>query len=230
MFKSIKRLFFMLTVASLFVTTIGCATGSQWQPLFDGKTLNGWRVIGVEAWRAEDGCIVGEMPKDSPYTFLATIQKFGDFELKAQMKFDSNQGNSGIFFRSNFPPQPETVNKETLNALFKKTFRNKDASFPQVEFAPPGQYTGALYDVRGGWINKDSITDEMQHALRHKQWNDLYMKVVGQHVYTRLNNVPISDVTIMHPIPPQGSIALQLHSNTAIKVRFKNICIRPIPQ
>jgi hypothetical protein len=98
----------------------------------------------------------------------------------------------------------------------------------QIEFAPPGHFTGGLYDTGGGgWINKDSMTEEKQNAHKFQQWNDLHLRVVGAHVTVHLNGVLVSDVDD-HPIPSEGCIALQLHSGGPMKVCFRDLVVRPI--
>ena len=71
------------------------------QPIFDGKTLNGWD--GDPAfWKAESGAIVGQSTPENPLkenTFI--IWRGGepkDFELKVQFRMNST--NSGIQIRS----------------------------------------------------------------------------------------------------------------------------------
>ena len=57
--------------------------GYEW--LYDGKSLDGWQVIGGEAtFVAEGPDIVGRFgPGEN--TFLRTERTFGDFSLKLQM-------------------------------------------------------------------------------------------------------------------------------------------------
>ena len=68
-------------------------------PLFDGKTLDGWKKVGGGAtYRIEADEIVGEVGPGSN-TFLRTEKTYGDFILKLDVKLDV-PGNSGIQFRS----------------------------------------------------------------------------------------------------------------------------------
>ena len=75
------------------------------QPIFDGKTLQGWD--GDPAfWRVEEGAIVGQSSPANPVrenTFI--IWRGGepkDFELKLQFRMNST--NSGIQVRSTHVP------------------------------------------------------------------------------------------------------------------------------
>jgi hypothetical protein len=73
-------------------------------PLFDGKTLTGWRDAEKQAafWKVEDGVLryVGKGGRD-----LATIKNYKNVELWADWKFDEKGGDSGIFFRSRLQVQ-----------------------------------------------------------------------------------------------------------------------------
>lgn len=229
---------------SLILAT-GCQSTDGWKPLFDGKTLDGWHEHGTpRAWRVEDGALVGELVEPSQYSYLTTDEKFTDFELKLRMIFDSELGNSGVFFRSSFPPQvlnPDIVAfdlPEEANELKNPKTGKTIASLPylqrvhirgaQAEFAIPKQWTGGIYDATvGKWVNRDQITDEMQKAHKWHEWNDLYIKVVGRSAIVRLNDVLISDIRD-YPFEPTGRIALQLHAGGPMKVRFKDIHIRPL--
>lgn len=71
--------------------------GEQWQSLFDGETLNGWRGYRLaeapDGWKAENGTLhcVGSGGN------LVTVQTFTDFDLELEWRI-SPGGNSGIFY------------------------------------------------------------------------------------------------------------------------------------
>ncbi|MEX2566380.1 MAG: DUF1080 domain-containing protein, partial [Cyclobacteriaceae bacterium] len=79
---------------------MACSANSQ-KELFNGEDLTGWEVYGTEKWYVEDGVLVSESGPDAEYGYLGTKENYKDFELTAQFKQDQD-GNSGIFFRSNF--------------------------------------------------------------------------------------------------------------------------------
>jgi hypothetical protein len=70
-----------------------------WRPLFDGKTLNGWRgykkAEPPAGWKVEDGVLV----RTAAGGDLVSEEEFGDFELSIEWKI-SEGGNSGIFYRA----------------------------------------------------------------------------------------------------------------------------------
>ena len=215
--------------------------GGGWQPLCDGKTLKGWHVQGEpNAWRVEDGAIVGELTKESPYAYLATDETFSNFELKLKMRYESDSGNSGIFFLCKFPPQCAKCGEVARDLPadvkdFKCPKCGHDKSLPmrervhihgpQAEFAP--QNTGGLYCAGcGGWINEDALDANKQKMHHLGEWNDFRLIAVGDQARVYLNGYLISDVKD-YPFPESGIIALQLHAGGPMKVRFKDIQIRP---
>ena len=68
--------------------------------LFDGTSLDGWQNFGGGNFYVEDGAIVGEAAPGLPNSFLATNEKYGDFELEVEFKIDPLL-NSGVQIRSN---------------------------------------------------------------------------------------------------------------------------------
>ena len=70
--------------------------------IFNGKDLSGWTVRnGTATYRVEEGAIIGKTTEGSKNTFLCTDKKYGDFELKLQVKLIDDKLNSGVQIRSN---------------------------------------------------------------------------------------------------------------------------------
>ncbi len=89
------------TVASLLAGAAGLAAlrrpalaQSGFRPLFNGRDLSGWEVVGNANWRVEDGAIVA----DRGNGFLVTPRDYRDFELHVEF-FVETRTNSGIFIR-----------------------------------------------------------------------------------------------------------------------------------
>jgi Domain of Unknown Function (DUF1080) len=75
----------------------------DWQPIFDGKTLDGWKASDhPESWSIKDGVIHGDGP--GSYLFYMNAHCF-NCEFKADVKI-GHEGNSGMFFRSPFSKSP----------------------------------------------------------------------------------------------------------------------------
>jgi hypothetical protein len=71
-------------------------------PLFDGKSLKGWKVHpeGTGNWKVEGGAIVGSGEASHLFTEKGD---FADFHLRAEVQIN-DKGNSGMYFRTQFGP------------------------------------------------------------------------------------------------------------------------------
>ena len=69
-----------------------------WRPLFDGKSLAGWRHTGGGAAKVVDGEIQLTAKKGSGAGFLMSERTFDDATIRLEYK--AVKGNSGLFFRS----------------------------------------------------------------------------------------------------------------------------------
>jgi len=97
----------------------------------------------------------------------------------------------------------------------------------QVEVDPSvGNHTGGLYESGGrGWVIQPSSEGEL--ALKPGEWNGLELSVQGSHIVTRLNGVRVADYNDAAPKFTDGVIALQIHTGGGVRMRWKDIYIRP---
>ncbi len=187
--------------------------------LFNGKNLDGWtQRNGTATYRVEGDSIVGRTSEGSPNSFLCSNQLFGDFELKLEVKVDS-QLNSGIQIRSqSVDDQPEG----RVNG-------------PQVEISTD-KMAGYIYgEAAGGWMTADE--DRKPHDyFRDGEWNAYHIVARGNRIQTWLNGHPVSDLVHEERFQshPTGFIGLQVHSIEAGKgpfeVRWRNLKLRDLSQ
>jgi hypothetical protein len=209
-----KTLFIAFVVSMLLNPSLGFAAAPQgsWKPLFNGKSLEGWKAYGQEKWVVEDGTILGESAAGK-YGYLVTHQEYRDFDLRVKFKGEAN-GNSGLFFHCHITGSSDT---------------GPDIQGIQAEVDPtPGQHTGGLYESGGrGWLIQP--TAEGEKALKPGEWNELEVSAHGNHIVTQLNGVKIVDYHDPSPKFTEGAIALQIHTGGGVKVRWKDIEIRGTP-
>ncbi len=71
----------------------------DWQPMFDGSTLEGWQANDhPESWTAKEGSIIGDGP--ASHLFYMRRQCV-NCEFKAEVRINHG-GNSGMYFRTAF--------------------------------------------------------------------------------------------------------------------------------
>jgi hypothetical protein len=202
---------------SVFLCVSGLATlqlianvsgkeAKQFQPLFNGKDLSGWVTPEDKSlFTVEDGEIVGRTKGDlKKNEFLATEKTYGDFVLKAKVKF--RNGNSGIQFRS----------KRTSEGV---------VSGPQADVAEG--YWGLLYEERGRGILERYPEDKAKEIVKNNDWNEFVITAKGDHVTIDLNGTRVIDRTDSK-FDKEGIIALQVHVGPAMEVRYKDIEIQEL--
>lgn len=175
--------------------------------LFNANDLQGWEKYGTELWYVKDGLLVCESGPDKQYGYLATREYFDNFELSLDFKQEAD-GNSGVFIRS-FIEENVKVNGW------------------QVEVAPKGYDTGAVYESYGrGWLIQ--IPDEKESILKPGDWNNLRIRVDGDQVITWLNGEEMVNLRDEKIGKGQGRIALQIHDGGGIKVLWRNLKIKTL--
>ncbi|MDA9242263.1 DUF1080 domain-containing protein [Flavobacteriaceae bacterium] len=174
--------------------------------LFNGTDLNGWIIYGTEKWYVEDGLLICESGPNAEYGYLGTDDYYKNFVLNLEFMQEAN-GNSGVFFRS-------TVDGTKVSGW-------------QVEVAPPGSYTGGIYESYGrGWLVKPSMGKDS--SLIMGDWNKLTVKVQDQTVTTWLNGNKMISYTDKKIGEANGRIALQIHDGGGIKVKWRNIKLQKL--
>ena len=74
-------------------------------------------------------------------------------------------------------------------------------------------------------IKPDKIHD---NVVKMGEWNNMKVKVLDNEVTTWINGVKMINLKDDLIGKANGSIALQIHSGGGIKVRWKNIKIKPL--
>ena len=92
---------FIIAIAILSCSSSKQHRSGNWVSLFDGKTLNGWKVgANAETFRVENGAIVAN--GNTAHLFYdgpVMNHQFKNFELKSQvLTFPGS--NSGIYFQT----------------------------------------------------------------------------------------------------------------------------------
>lgn len=199
--------------ANLMLTVIGRGpdgrrpTDRGFRRIFDGRTLEGWRVAGKERWAVLDRQLVAESVTGE-YGYLVSQERYGNFHARLSYLVEGPPyGNSGFFFRS---------------AIDGVDIRGLQAEVTGA----PGQDAGGLYESGGrGWVAQPD--DLLQQVVRQDAWNDLEVRAEGPRVRTYLNGWMVADVTD-EALAGNGHLALQVHSGGGVRVRFKDLWLKPL--
>lgn len=184
-----------------------------WIPLFDGKTLNGWKVgDNASTFSVQDGQIV--VHGQTAHLFYdGDVQNhnFKDFEFKALvMTFPG--ANSGIYIHTQFqqggwPAKGYEVQVNNSHTDWRRT--------------------GSLY----------AIEDVKEVYVKDNEWFTEYVKVKGKHITIKINDKTVVDYTepdnVKRPddmkgrVLSSGTFALQGHDPKS-EVHYKDIMVKPL--
>jgi hypothetical protein len=211
------RLRMSLAGALMVVLAIpaGAQSGAQdWISLFDGKSLEGWKVSGnAETFSVHDGAIVAHGPFSHLfYAGPVYYSDFKDFELKVDVRTEP-EANGGIFFHTQYQE------KGLVAKGFEVQVNNSDSTDPRR--------TGSLYKMQ----------DVRETPVKDGQWFTMHVVVEGRHVTVDVDGRKLVDWTEPNPPRPpsdrpgrvlsSGTFALQGHDERST-VYYKNIYVKPI--
>lgn len=212
-----KIILFILLTSSLFLSTafVEKNTGDDWVSLFDGKTLNNWKVgDNAGTFSVENGTIaVHGATAHLFYNGDVLQHQFKNFEFKATVMTTSGS-NSGIYFHTAFQQGgwPEKGYEVQVN--------NSHTDWRR---------TGSLY----------GIDDVKKVYVKDKEWYTEYIKVEGKRVIIKINEKTVVDYTEPENLKREegneqrvistGTFALQGHDPKSI-VYFKNIMVKVLPE
>lgn len=219
--RSISRIakFTIGFAAMLFMYSCGAPQSKEedngWVMLFNGEDLSGWeQVNGTAPYEVVDGAIVGTTVTDSPNSFLATENTYGDFILEFDFLLNSDI-NSGVQFRSIADPGIKAGRVHGYQFEFDPSDRN---------------WTGGIYDEqRRMWLYPLSLNPNGQSAFKAGEWNSARIECIGNTIRTWVNDVPVA--SLEDDLTPEGIIALQVHSignaaDAGKEIKWKNIRIK----
>ena len=158
--------------------------------LFNGKDLTNWVEVGKEKWTVEDGAIHGQGVTNA-YGYLRTEKKYKDFWLSLRFKCEAD-GNSGVYIHTEFKPGTVDVSQ------------GKQFEIDRVL----NHHTGGLYGEGRGWYAWPA--PEFEQVIRPTDWNDMLLKVEGNHYVAILNGIEILNFT-----DPAPKILRRLHRAAA---------------
>lgn len=231
-----ERVAMLAKKLKLATAVAGRPDASGFVSLFDGKTLDGWvikclpkdRELAAKAWTVDQGTILANTlgHKEHFYIMLVSNQEYGDFVLRLRMQVERGvTGNSGIQIRSRY--NAETGWMEG----------------PQIDINPPGpELTGKLWNEGPGphrWLSNETVKEtKFVYADEGDGWNDMEITTKGTKIRSVLNGVTVVDYDGAGVLDDEvhqkgnagirGMIGLQIHANDELKLRFKDIRIKPL--
>jgi len=188
---------------------------SGWIPLFDGKSLDGWRASENPAtFTVENGMIVVKGPRAHLfYEGPVRDHNFKNFELQVEV-MTTPGSNSGIFFHTEYqetgwPGKGYEVQVNNTHTDWRKT--------------------GSLYAVQ----------DVKEIPAKDNEWFTEHITVQGKKVTIKVNGKTLVEYTEPEPgaaivenparAISSGTFALQGHDPES-KVYYRKVLVKPLPE
>jgi len=207
-----------LLFISFFALVIACraqqaANADGWISLFDGKSLNGWKVgENASTFSVRDGAIVANGPVAHLfYDGEVKNHDFKNFEFKAEV-MTTPGSNSGLYFHTAY----------------------QDSSWPRKG------YEVQVNNSHGDWRRTGSlyaIQDVKEVYVKDNEWYTESFSVKGKHVTIKINGKTVveydepenvkRDAGMEGRLLSSGTFAIQGH-DPGSKVYFKNIMVKPL--
>ncbi len=183
----------------------------RWKSLFDGKTLDNWKVGNNSGtFKIDDGMIAVNGPVAHLfYDGEIGNHEFKNFEFKADV-MTTPGSNSGIYFHTKFQQSgwPKIGYEVQVN--------NSHTDWRR---------TGSLY----------GIEDVKEVFVKDNEWYTEYIMVQGKRILIKINDKTVVDYTEPDPLQRKeadslrklstGTFALQGHDPKS-KVYYKNIMVK----
>jgi len=189
----------------------------QWQQLFNGKDLTGWKHVGPGEMTVANGLIQTHGGMGLLYY---TQARLGNAVIRVVYKMRDTDDNSGVFIRIPIEPREAWM---PVNYGYEVQIMNGADDY---------HATGCLY----------SLTKALARPGKGSgQWNTMEITLDGPRTIVSVNGAKITDYTEGQPVPPrkedwepyrgprpnEGYIGLQNHSDNDI-VFFKEVAVKKL--
>jgi hypothetical protein len=181
------------------------ATSDGLTPLFDGRSLQGWRMV-----NCRDNFLVqnGRLVMNKGAGWLATEKTYNDFELRVRYRFVTPGADSGIFIRAD---------------LEGTNWTNKGYQIQNMDNQTIGRIVGMGPDLRGKF-QQSHQPDLAQKAKKPSgEWNELVIVARGPKVTVTLNGQVVA--TSEEITKPSGHIGLQAEGGV---LEFERMDLKPL--
>lgn len=211
-----KNLLRLTATVALLTTSFLHAAEDGFKPLFDGKTIQGWK--NPYSWgviEVVDGQI--HLKGDKKF-FLVTEKTYGDFVFEGEVLLPEGTANSGFMFRAHVEPD--------------KVFGYQ----AEVDGDPKRMWSGGLYDegrrmwfispIKGNAESEAAFRKRAGSAFKRNDWNTYRITCKGTHIKIEVNGVVTTEIE--DDKDAKGVIGIQHHGEKGKTYKFRNLRIKEL--
>ena len=230
--------------ATLIRAAAAGAGAASWTPIFEGKSLAGWRPAPktphsrasghttAGRWVVEDGAIVGSQDTPNNGGLLFTVAEYGDVEISVETNNDFGP-DSGIFLRCTeegrgYQCLIDYHQAGTIGGILGEQIWKRRGERNFTFGATPG-----IIALNPHAQPCPVLPEAWPFFWRVGQWNEVRARIVGDPptITTWINGVQI--LTFTEPVsqhPVSGHIGLQVHGGAGYPgfVRYRNLRVRSV--
>jgi len=171
------------------------------ETIFDGKSLDGWKVKGASPWTAKDGVLTGTNDEKKKGSILWTEKEYTDFTFECQFRFEGPI-DSGVFLRHETDQIQIGISGSLKRDMTASPYISKTGKYP---------------------IEAEGVAE----LLKEGEWNKMKITAKGNVYSVDLNGKHVMDYT-SETAKEQGPIGLQVHHGKVMTIEFKDIVIEEI--
>ncbi|OWK47067.1 3-keto-disaccharide hydrolase [Fimbriiglobus ruber] len=225
--------FGLALLALPFVSPVSAADRDGFTPLFDGRTLAGWKAVAKPnkdgsagdssaTWAVREGMLTCT---GKPNGYLQTEKEHADYVLRVQWRFPVDgppKRNTGVLLHVSGPNTywPNSIEAQMLSGSAGDFFLNADANKQLPKFdIDPARFDAADPNKRHYF----RIKTEQPVEKPFGEWNQYEITCRGGDITLVLNGVKVNKAK--NSTLTKGRIALQ---SEGAEVQFKDIEIRSV--
>jgi hypothetical protein len=222
-----RRIFFGAVLAAMISVSLGAQAPPQFQNLFNGKDLSGWKNINTDpgTWAWRDGMVV---TTGQPIGVMCSEKMYENFVLHVEWMHLVAGGNSGTFIWSNADPSPRNRLPDGVEVQIL------DLEWPKLNMRdgvePPAAYVhGELFGVGGVKIVPDNPRGERSSSVENRvlgkgQWNTYDVVAVDGVVKLSVNGKFVNGIS--QSARRKGYLCLEAEGS---EIHFRNVRLLELP-
>lgn len=214
----------------------GEPTDDGFAPIFNGRTLDGWRGQDMSFWSVEDEAITGtitpqHVPPMNQY-LVYQPELVENFELKLEFRLTGSttpNTNGGFQFRSRRTPNGDVAGYQVDNNFGQPWKVRLYDEFGRHDLALEGERS--RFDPAGMRHVEPLTLEAGARDFQLDQWHEYHLLANGQNLALRINGKLVAACTDDDPqqFEPAGVLAMQLHTGPPMKAQFRKLRMKKLP-